>query len=221
MIELKQINKKFKVGNIETTALNNISFNIDPGDFIAIVGPSGSGKSTLLNILGFIDSPSSGSFTFDLNEVAGLKNKQLLNLRRQVSFIFQKFHLIEHLTVRENIRIPLLPTSMTKKQQDERINELAEKLGIAHRLEHKPYQLSGGQQQRAAITRALVNRPKLLLADEPTGNLDSRNGEEIFNILKTLNDEGVTIAMVTHNMELANRCKKQLCIQDGMIVEAA
>jgi len=221
MITLTQINKTFRLEHIETKALNNISLTIEQGDFTAIVGPSGSGKSTLLNILGFIDSPSSGSFTFDRKEVGDLKTKQLLALRRQVSFIFQKFHLIEHLNIRENIRIPLLSMSMTKKQQNRRIDELAEKLGIGHRLNHKPHQLSGGQQQRAAITRALVNKPKLILADEPTGNLDSRNGNEIFDILKTLNDEGVTIAMVTHNMELAQSCKKQLCIQDGLIVDAA
>ena len=218
MIAMENLQKRFRIENIETTALNGVSIDVEEGEFVSIVGPSGSGKSTLLNILGFIDAADSGSYYFAEKQTVGLSEKDLLQFRQKVGFIFQNFNLIDTLSVRENIRIPLLHKNLSRKEQNKLIDDFLERIGIMHRAKHKPYQLSGGQQQRAAIARALVGEPKLLLADEPTGNLDSRNGAEIFDILKGLHQAGTTILMVTHNQDLANKADRHLEMKDGKVL---
>ena len=218
MIAMENLQKRFRIENIETTALNGVSIDVEEGEFVSIVGPSGSGKSTLLNILGFIDAADSGSYYFAEEQTVGLSEKDLLQFRQRVGFIFQNFNLIDTLSVRENIRIPLLHKNLSRKQQNKLIDDFLERIGIMHRANHKPYQLSGGQQQRVAIARALVGEPKLLLADEPTGNLDSRNGAEIFDILKGLHQAGTTILMVTHNQDLADKADRHLQMKDGKVL---
>ena len=217
MINLNNTSKFFTTDTVQTSALAGVDLEIKQGEFVAIVGPSGSGKSTLLNILGFIDTPCSGSYCFNGVETANLKESQRLVFRRQVGFVFQKFNLIDSLSIRENIRVPLLCQAISKADQDAKVEAMMKSVGITHRADHKPYQLSGGQQQRAAIARALVSEPELILADEPTGNLDSENGDEIFAMLKELHQSGTTVVMVTHNNDLANSVERQVHIRDGKI----
>jgi putative ABC transport system ATP-binding protein len=218
MIKLTKIAKYFATDSVKTTALASIDLAVKAGEFVAVVGPSGSGKSTLLNIFGFIDTPNDGEYIFDGKPTAKLKEHERLAFRREVGFIFQKFNLIESLSIRENIRVPLLCHGLPRAEEDKRIDAMMDRVGIKHRAGHKPHQLSGGQQQRAAIARALVANPKLILADEPTGNLDSQHGDEIFKMLQELHSEGATIIMVTHDTDLANAAQRQIRIKDGKIV---
>ena len=219
MILLENLTKVYRTDEIECTALNNISFSIDKGEFVSIMGPSGCGKSTLLNILGMLDKPESGSYKFQGNEVSHLNEKGRSNVRKQnIGFIFQNFNLIDELTVFENIELPLIYNKMSASDRKERVNGILEKIGISHRASHFPQQLSGGQQQRVAVARALVTKPPLILADEPTGNLDSSNGNEVMELLCDLNEAGTTIVMVTHSAHDASYSNRIINLLDGQIV---
>ncbi len=211
--------KKFRSDDVETTALNNVNLEINEGEFVAIMGPSGCGKSTLLNILGLLDNPTSGELFFNEAQVDGYSERQRTNLRKEnIGFVFQSFNLIEELTVYENIELPLLYMKVSSSERKKRVNEALDRMKIAHRAKHFPQQLSGGQQQRAAIARAVITNPKLILADEPTGNLDSANGEEVMNLLTQLNENGTTIVMVTHSPSDADRSNRIIQLFDGHIV---
>ena len=218
MIHLNSISKTYKTDEVHTQALNDISFSIFPGDFVSIMGPSGCGKSTLLNILGLLDVPDAGSYNFLENEISNASEKERTLLRKNhIGFVFQSFNLIEELTVFENIELPLLYKKVNKDERKERVKQLIEKMELNNRENHYPHQLSGGQQQRVAVARALVTNPHLILADEPTGNLDSKNGEQVMNLLKKLNGEGTTIVMVTHSEEYAKFAPKVISMLDGKI----
>jgi len=219
MIKTKQLVKVFKTDEIETTALNNVDLEIKKGEFVAVMGPSGCGKSTLLNIVGLLDNPSSGELWFDSIEVSGFKEKQRTELRKSnIGFVFQSFNLIDELTVYENVELPLLYLKVSAKERKEKVDAVLDRMKIAHRRKHFPQQLSGGQQQRVAIARAVVANPKLILADEPTGNLDSANGEEVMKLLTELNKEGTTIVMVTHSPSDAEYAHRIVQLFDGHIV---
>jgi putative ABC transport system ATP-binding protein len=219
MIKTNSLTKVFRADEIETTALNNVEFKADQGEFVAIMGPSGCGKSTLLNILGLLDVPSNGQYYFMDKEVSKFKESQLTDLRKgNIGFIFQSFNLIDELNVYENVELPLLYLKMSSKERKEKVNEVMERMQISHRKKHFPQQLSGGQQQRVAVARAVVTNPKLLLADEPTGNLDSANGEAVLKLLEELNKEGTTIVMVTHSPAHAERAHRIVQLFDGNIV---
>ena len=219
MIKIQNLNKSFKTQEVETLALNNISFKVDNAEFTAIMGPSGCGKSTLLNIIGMLDKPNSGSYEFNGEEVGNYNEKQYTELRKSnIGFVFQKFNLIDELTVEENVELPLIYLKVDKKERKARVEEVLERMGIGHRAKHFPKQLSGGQQQRVAISRAVVTNPKLILADEPTGNLDSKNGIEVMNLLSELNQEGTTIIMVTHSDRDAKYADRVIELLDGQIV---
>jgi putative ABC transport system ATP-binding protein len=221
MLKLVNASKKFIGGEVMTTALNGVELEIQAGEYVAVMGPSGCGKSTLLTILGMLDVPDAGEYWFDGQNVAGLDERQLNDLRRgRVGFIFQSFNLIEELTVEENVALALEYSDLRPDERRERVAQMLEKLGISHRARHRPSQLSGGQQQRVAIARALVTRPQLLLADEPTGNLDSTNGEEVMQLLKQINGEGTTIVMVTHSPAHAARAARTVGMLDGAIRQA-
>lgn len=219
MIKIENINKVFRTDQVETTALNDIHLTINKGEFVAIMGPSGCGKSTLLNILGLLDVPSTGDYYFNNQNIARYSETALAKIRKnKVGFIFQSFNLIDELTVFENIEIALIYNDIPSKIRKERIDQVLQKLEISHRAKHFPHQLSGGQQQRVAIARALVANPDLLLADEPTGNLDSVRGQEIMQILQQLNTEGTSIIMVTHSQEHANYARRQIHLFDGKLI---
>lgn len=219
MIRTTDLVKVFRTDEVETTALNKVNLTVEKGEFVAIMGPSGCGKSTLLNILGLLDSPSSGQYFFNGEEVARYKEKQRTNLRKgNIGFVFQSFNLIDELTVYENVELPLLYLKVTPADRKKKVNEVLERMKITHRRKHFPQQLSGGQQQRVAIARAVVTRPHLILADEPTGNLDSANGEEVMNLLTELNNEGTTIIMVTHSPSDADKAHRIVQLFDGHIV---
>ncbi|MDR7270805.1 putative ABC transport system ATP-binding protein [Pelomonas saccharophila] len=219
MFKLKHLTKTFRSGDIETTALDRIDLDIEAGEYLAITGPSGCGKSTLLGILGLLDAPSGGEYWFDGHNVAGWGEKQLNSLRRgRIGFVFQSFNLIDDLSVAENIGLALEYGELPSRARRERVDEVMERLGIAHRARHRPSQLSGGQQQRVAIARAIAARPALLLADEPTGNLDSAHGAEVMRILRELNAEGTTLVMVTHSLEHAAQASRTLRLLDGRVV---
>ena len=219
MIKVTDLCKVFRTEEIETTALNNVSFEIKDGEFVAIMGPSGCGKSTLLNILGLLDNPSSGSYIFEDSEVAGLKEKDRTRFRKgNIGFIFQSFNLIDELNVYENIELPLRYLDIPASERKSRVTEMMKRMNISHRANHFPQQLSGGQQQRVAIARACVANPKLILADEPTGNLDSKNGKEVMELLQELNREGATIVMVTHSQKDASMAQRIINLFDGSIV---
>ncbi len=219
MIRTENLQKVFRTDEVETWALNNVNIEIKPGEFVAIMGPSGCGKSTLLNILGLLDNPTGGHYFLEGTDVAAYPESRRTNLRRGViGFVFQSFNLIEELTVRENIELPLLYQGVGASERTRRIQETMERMSIAHRANHFPRQLSGGQQQRVAIARAVVDNPKLILADEPTGNLDSRNGKEVMTLLKELNREGTTIVMVTHSRHDADYADRIIHLFDGQIV---
>lgn len=221
MIQMQNIVKKYFTETVETTALNGISLEIKQGDFVAIVGPSGCGKTTLLNLIGLIDKPDAGVFKFLENEISGLNEQKRTELRKNnIGFIFQSFNLIDELTVFENVELPFFYQNTPLKERKKRVNELLERLEISHRKNHFPQQLSGGQQQRVAVARAVASNPKLILADEPTGNLDSQNGEEVMQILKELNNEGTTIVMVTHSPSHAKYAGKEIHLFDGKIVNS-
>lgn len=219
MIHIQDLKKSFKTEEVETLALNGISLKVEESEFAAIMGPSGCGKSTLLNIIGMLDNPSEGSYNFAGHEVAGLKESQRTQLRKgNLGFVFQSFNLIDELTVYENVELPLIYLKNSKSERKKKVMEVLERMKIAHRQKHFPQQLSGGQQQRVAISRAVVTNPKLILADEPTGNLDSKNGIEVMNLLTELNQEGATIVMVTHSDRDSHYAHRVVNLFDGQIV---
>jgi putative ABC transport system ATP-binding protein len=219
MIALKHISRLYRSDEIETTALLDINLNINRGEFVAIMGPSGCGKSTLLNILGTIDRPTSGAYMFEGADLATMSEAGLAEHRAtHLGFIFQSFNLVDDLTIRENIELGLLYRKSLKGSKKAMVEEAMDQVGIAHRARHYPHQLSGGQQQRAAIARAIVGEPSLLLADEPTGNLDSENGHQVMEILKSLNASGVTVIMVTHSQSQADQASRVVNILDGRMV---
>ncbi len=219
MIKIEKLSKVFRTEEIETKALNEISFTVNQGDFVSIMGPSGCGKSTLLNILGLLDNVTSGSYQLLSQEINGLKSKEIANLRKQnVGFIFQNFNLIDELSVYDNIELPLIYNNVPSSIRKEKVLLIADRLAISHRLQHFPQQLSGGQQQRVAVARALINDPKIILADEPTGNLDSKNGNEVMELLTDLHANGATILMVTHSDYDASFSQKTIVMKDGMII---
>ena len=219
MIKVKDLCKVFRTEEIETTALNNVSFEINDGEFVAIMGPSGCGKSTLLNILGLLDNPTTGSYELLGKEVANLKEKDRTKFRKgNIGFVFQSFNLIDELNVYDNVELPLRYLNISASERKEKVTAILKRMNISHRAQHFPQQLSGGQQQRVAIARAVVSNPKLILADEPTGNLDSKNGKEVMELLKELNSEGTTIVMVTHSQKDAACAQRTINLFDGKIV---
>lgn len=219
MIKLNNIEKIFRTDEIETMALSKVSFEIKSGEFVAIMGPSGCGKSTLLNILGMLDSPDNGDYEFNNENIAKYPEAKLSQIRKQnIGFIFQSFNLIDELNVFENIELALLYHDISAAERKQRVQAVIEKMEIQHRTKHMPSQLSGGQQQRVAVARALVANPKLILADEPTGNLDSARGQEVMALLKKLNQEGSTIIMVTHSAEHAEYAQRRINLFDGKVV---
>ena len=218
MIKIENLSKVFRTEEVETTALNNVSLEVKKGEFVAIMGPSGCGKSTLLNIIGLLDNPTDGKYYFDGEEVGHLKEKQRTQVRKgNIGFVFQSFNLIDELNVYENVELPLIYLKKTSEKK-EIVSHILDRMNISHRAKHFPQQLSGGQQQRVAIARAVVASPKLILADEPTGNLDSRNGTEVMNLLTELNQEGTTIIMVTHSQHDASYAHRVINLFDGQIV---
>ncbi len=219
MISIQHLSKVFQTEEIETTAIDNISLNVGAGDFLAIMGPSGCGKSTLLNILGMLDGATSGEYHFDGEEIARATERERARLRKgKIGFVFQSFNLIDELTVFENVELPLLYLKVSPADRKTQVEHVLEKMNISHRRNHFPQQLSGGQQQRVAIARAVVSNPALILADEPTGNLDSANGEEVMKLLKELNDAGTTIIMVTHSPHDAGYAHRTINLFDGTII---
>ncbi len=219
MIKIDNITKIFKADEVETVALNGINLEVPQGEFLAIMGPSGCGKSTLLNILGLLDSPTSGTYQLDGDNVSSLSENQRTRLRKgKIGFVFQSFNLIDELTVEENIALPLSYLGVKRAEIKTRVNDIMRRLQISHRANHYPQQLSGGQQQRVAIARAVVSNPKLILADEPTGNLDSKNGIEVMKILTELHQQGATIIMVTHSPRDAKYADRTINLLDGQIV---
>lgn len=220
MLKLQGITKVYQTDEIQTTALNDINIEIDDGEFVAVMGPSGCGKSTLLNVIGMLDSPSGGEYWFKEEEIAGYREDRLCDIRKQhIGFIFQSFNLIEELSVFQNIELSLLyHDDVSTKERRERVKAVMEKVGIAHRANHMPSQLSGGQQQRVAVARAVVGDQSLILADEPTGNLDSTNGQDVMEMLQKLNEEGTSIIMVTHSPSHADFAKRKIHLFDGSVV---
>ena len=219
MIRIERLCKSYRTRLVETTALNRVSLHITDGEFVAIMGPSGCGKSTLLNLMGLIDAPTSGHYYFNGTDVAGLRERQLASIRKnQIGFVFQSFNLIDELTVYENVELALIYTGVKAAERKERVMDVLAQMNMAHRKNHYPQQLSGGQQQRVAIARAIVNRPKLILADEPTGNLDTSNSTDVMRLLTELNEEGTTIIMVTHNPADAEYSHRIIRLLDGQVV---
>lgn len=219
MIKITNLEKYYRTEEVETVALNKLSFEVKEGEFVAVMGPSGCGKSTLLNIVGLLDDPDGGSFLFNGEEVAGYNERQRANLRKHnIGFVFQSFNLIDELTVFENVELPLIYTKVNAAERKKRVEEVLDKMQIMHRRNHFPQQLSGGQQQRVAVARAVVNNPKLILADEPTGNLDSSNGNEVMQMLTDLNEKGTTVIMVTHSEHDAKYSHRIIRMLDGQSV---
>lgn len=219
MIKIENLCKTFRTTEVETIALNNVNLEVNEKEFVAIMGPSGCGKSTLLNILGLLDNPTSGNYYLDNKEVGHLKEKDRTNVRKgNIGFVFQSFNLIDELNVYENIELPLLYMGISAAERKKRVESAMERMAITHRSKHFPQQLSGGQQQRVAIARAVVANPKLILADEPTGNLDSKNGKEVMGLLSELNKEGTTIVMVTHSQHDAGYADRIINLFDGQVV---
>ena len=220
MIKIEELTKIFRTEAVETTALNGVSLEVKDGEFVAIMGPSGCGKSTLLSILGLLDNPTSGNYYLDGEEVGHLKERARTNYRKgRIGFVFQSFNLIDELTVEENVDLQLKYLDVPKAERKERVLEILRKVSLSQRAKHYPQQLSGGQQQRVAIARAVVGQPKLILADEPTGNLDSKNSEEVMTLLSQLNAEGTTIVMVTHSQHDATYANRVINLLDGAIVD--
>ena len=222
MIKIENLTKIFRTEEVETVALDGVCLSVEQGEFVAIMGPSGCGKSTLLNIMGLLDNPTSGSYILDGEEVGHLKESKRTSVRKgKIGFVFQSFNLIDELNVEENIELPLKYIGVPQKERRERVVEILRRLELSHRAKHYPQQLSGGQQQRVAIARAVVMNPKLILADEPTGNLDSKNGLEVMQLLTQLNNEGTTIVMVTHSQRDAGFAQRIINLLDGQIVPEA
>ena len=221
MIEIENLYKVFRTEEVETVALNGVSMSVADGEFVAVMGPSGCGKSTLLNILGLLDNPTDGRYRLAGEEVGSLRERQRTRIRRgRIGFVFQSFNLIDELNVEENVELPLRYLGVPARERRQRVTEMLRRMGISHRAQHYPQQLSGGQQQRVAIARAVIGRPQLILADEPTGNLDSRNGIEVMELLSELNREGTTIVMVTHSQRDAAYAQRTVNLFDGQIVES-
>ena len=219
MLKLHNLTRVYQTQDVETSALNNVNIEIAQGEFVAIMGPSGCGKSTLLNTIGMLDSPSAGDYLFDGENVASYSEKQLSVIRKKnIGFIFQNFNLIDELTVAENIELALIYHNIPAAERKEKVDKVMDKVGIAHRAKHLPSQLSGGQQQRVAVARAVVGDQKMILADEPTGNLDSAHGQEVMEMLQALNDEGTTIVMVTHSPAHADYARRTINLFDGHVV---
>ncbi len=219
MIELSNITKSYHMGDMDLNVLNGISLSVRQGELIAIMGPSGSGKSTLMNILGCLDRPTSGTYELENRDIGTLSDDELAAVRNsKLGFVFQTFNLLPRFSALKNVEVPLIYSGVPAKLRKERAVPLLQKVGLGDRMDHKPTELSGGQQQRVAIARALVNNPQVLLADEPTGNLDSHSGEDILNILTGLNNQGVTVIIVTHDHNVAVRCRRVISVKDGLIV---
>ena len=219
MIKIQNLSKVFRTEELETKALNEISLEIKEGEFVTIMGASGCGKSTLLNIVGLLDDVSSGSYQLLNQEINGLKEKERAKIRKEnIGFVFQNFNLIDELSVYDNIELPLIYNNISASERKKKVQAIAERLAISHRLKHFPQQLSGGQQQRVAVARALINDPKIILADEPTGNLDSKNGNEVMELLTDLHAKGATILMVTHSDYDASFSQKTIFMKDGMVL---
>jgi putative ABC transport system ATP-binding protein len=221
LISTRDLKKSYDLGSVEVHALRGVSMEIRAGEYIAIMGPSGSGKSTLMHILGCLDSPSSGSYVLDGSEVAGLQSRELARVRnKQIGFVFQNFNLLPRIDLISNVSLPLVyHGSMSKADRTRTASEQLERLGLGHRLKHKPNELSGGERQRAAIARALVNEPSILLADEPTGNLDQKTGREIMSLLDELHSGGRTVVLVTHDANVADHAHRTVLIEDGAVAE--
>lgn len=218
MIDLKDITKTYDMGTVKVQVLNGIALHVDEGEFLAIIGPSGSGKSTLMNIIGCLDIPSTGEYYLDGKEISTYNEKQLSKIRNEkIGFIFQKFNLLPKLTALENVELPLIYRGMNHKERRQRSIDALEKVGLCDRLSHNPTELSGGQQQRVAIARALAGDPPVLLADEPTGNLDSKSGTDVMNLIRQLSSEGKTIVLITHDNEVAKSAQRIVTIKDGLL----
>ena len=221
MIKTEKLQKIFRTEDVETWALHDVTLEIKEGEFVAIMGPSGCGKSTLLNILGLLDNPTNGTYQLNGTDVSKFSEAERTNLRKGViGFVFQSFNLIDELNVYENIELPLLYMGVPKEERKQRVEEAMKRMDIAHRVKHFPQQLSGGQQQRVAIARAVVANPKIILADEPTGNLDSKNGKEVMDLLTQLNKEGTTVVMVTHSQHDAGYATRTINLFDGQVVNS-
>ncbi len=219
MIDLKNITKTYDMGSVQVQVLRGISLHVDEGEFISIIGPSGSGKSTLMNMIGCLDVPTTGEYYLDGKEISTYNEKQLSKIRNQkIGFIFQKFNLLPKLSAFENVELPLIYRNMNNKERKKRSIEALEKVGLSDRMNHKPTELSGGQQQRVAIARALAGDPPVLLADEPTGNLDSKSGSDVMNIIRQLSNEGKTIVLITHDNEIARAAQRTITIKDGLLL---
>ena len=219
MIKTENLRKIYATDEVETTALNNVNIEINEGEFVSIMGPSGCGKTTLLNILGLLDNPTDGKYHFFNTDVSKFTERERANMRKKnIGFVFQSFNLIDELTVFENVELPLLYLKVSASERKKKVTEVLERMEIMHRAKHFPQQLSGGQQQRVAVSRALVSKPKIILADEPTGNLDSSRGEEVMNLLTQLNEEGTTVVMVTHSPAYAEFGNRVIHLFDGQIV---
>lgn len=222
MIEINNLSKVFRTTEVETVALNHVNLEVNEGEFVAIMGPSGCGKSTLLNILGLLDNPTEGSYKLLGQEVANLREKDRTRVRKgKIGFVFQSFNLIDELNVFENVELPLTYLGVKASERKQRVHDILKRMAISHRSQHFPQQLSGGQQQRVAIARAVVTNPKLILADEPTGNLDSKNGAEVMNLLSELNGEGTTVIMVTHSQHDACFAHRTVHLFDGSVVASS
>jgi putative ABC transport system ATP-binding protein len=220
MLRMRELSRVYQTDTVETTALDAIDLDIAEGEFVAVMGPSGCGKSTLLNLIGMLDGASSGSYLFAGQEIVGLSESKLADVRKaSIGFIFQSFNLVDELSVRENVELALLYHAVPAAERKRRVDEVMDRVGIAHRARHRPSQLSGGQQQRVAVARALVAEPRLILADEPTGNLDTHHGEEVMKMLQTLNGEGSTIVMVTHSPAHADYASRVVHMLDGRILQ--
>lgn len=220
MIKLRDICRNFQVGDETVHALDHVTLDIQAGDYISVMGPSGSGKSTLLNMLGLLDQANAGSYLFEDKELTSLSEEKRAKVRREkIGFIFQSFHLIPRLTAAENVELPLILTGMPPAQRKKKVYAILDSLGLAERADHRPAQLSGGQQQRVAIARATIMQAPLLLADEPTGNLDTHSSEDVVEVLENLNSQGITLIVVTHDMDLGQRARRRIRMVDGKIVQ--
>ena len=219
MIALEHIDRQFKVGDEIVSALDDVNLNITEGEYVSIMGPSGSGKSTLLNLLGLLDKPNKGHYILEGQDVTALSEVQQAHIRgHKIGFVFQFFHLLPRLTAAENVALPLTLSGVPQQEREQRVNKILADLGLENRVKHRPDQLSGGQRQRVAIARAAITRPSLLLADEPTGNLDHASGLDVINTLEQLNEQGITLIIVTHDAELGKRSRRKIRMEDGRIV---